>query len=273
MINKLNKKLRSNTGSSLILVLMLFFMCVMVSSVVVAVAGSGAGRIAKRETQQQGYLSVLSAVELAIEEMKDCGKVVGIDTTIDFGCNDLGRKYYSPAYIEETRTDASQEGATEGYGYHTGDVTANRAAANAVDIWQVDGENLEGIFAGLLGKACIAVYDNGEETYTNQFTIESGDGRLTKVYCDFTMYSDYTITMTFTGENTNYTMTVIFPCTPVTTEGQTPYTCKHVVMGKKEVNGAVNEFAEPIEREFEGVEKTVNTQITWGTPTIIKGVE
>lgn len=273
MINKLNKKLRSNTGSSLILVLMLFFMCVMVSSIVVAVAGSGAGRIAKRQTQQQGYLSVISAVELAIDEMNECGGAVGIETTIDYGCNDLGHKYYSPAFIEETRyEDKDPDGAL---GYHHNDVTANRAAVNEVDVWQVDGNNLKGIFADLLKTACTAVYDSGEEKYTNSFTIESDDDRLTNVHCDFTMYGDYTITMTFTGENTNYTMTVIFPYAPSDpTEEHTPYICSHKVKGKREENGAVSEeFDEKIPREFGGDIKTVKTQITWGTPTIIKGVE
>ena len=118
------------------------------------------------------------------------------------------------------------------------------------------------------------VYVNGEDKYINSFNIESDDDRLTKVTCDFTMYSDYTITMTFTGENTNYTMTVIFPYIP--TEdiiGHTPISCKHVVTGKKEINGAVDENFSDIDREFAGDEETAKKQITWGTPTIIKGVE
>ena len=128
MINKWNKKLRSNTGSSLILVLMLFFLCVMVSSVVVGVATSSAGRITKREQQQQGYLSVVSAVELAVAEMKNCGKFTGKETATDYGCNEDedGRMWWVPIYYDEIRTE-----------YHESDADSN----SGVDIWEVDAEN------------------------------------------------------------------------------------------------------------------------------------
>ena len=82
-MNRLLTKLKSKSGASLLLVLVLFFLCVMISSVIVAAATSGASRNANRERQQQGYLSITSAVELSLEEIKNAGKFVGKEETVD----------------------------------------------------------------------------------------------------------------------------------------------------------------------------------------------
>ena len=260
MINKWNKKLRSNTGSSLILVLMLFFLCVMVSSVVVGVATSSAGRITKREQQQQGYLSVVSAVELAVAEMKNCGKFTGKETATDYGCNEDedGRMWWVPIYYDEIRTE-----------YHESDADSN----SGVDIWEVDAENtnLTGVFADLLKAACTAIYDAKLTEYTNGFTLESGDARLTNVHCDFTMDEDYNITMTFTGAGTSYSITVRFPAYIMTGKEETGISCSHNITYKEPTYwGSYNTVN--AERSFDGIATIERTMIGWGTPTISKGV-
>lgn len=64
-------KVRSTDGASLSIALLLFLVCAVVGSVVLAAATAASGRLAKMAEMDQRYYSVTSAAELLAEELND----------------------------------------------------------------------------------------------------------------------------------------------------------------------------------------------------------
>lgn len=63
-MNRICKKLKSQSGASLIIALVLLLVCVMVGSVILSSATGNADKMRKREAEQQEYLALSSAAEL-----------------------------------------------------------------------------------------------------------------------------------------------------------------------------------------------------------------
>ena len=63
-MNRISKKLKSQSGASLIIALVLLLVCVMVGSVILSSAAGNADKMRKRESEQQEYLALSSAAEL-----------------------------------------------------------------------------------------------------------------------------------------------------------------------------------------------------------------
>lgn len=255
-------KLKSNSGASLILVLVLFFLCVMISSVIVAAAASGASRNANREKQQQGYLSIVSAVRLAREEMLNCGKFVGREETADYGCNASGSRWYTPVYYDETMDVAATP------------VHADITEGSGMDIWGVDGSTaLTGVFRKLLMEACEEIYDERQSSFSSDFTITSDDARLADVYCNFFMDSDFNIAMKFTAADTNYAMTLRFTANQVESSEAVEFECVHSFSYMEERMDGSMVLNSDVSRNLEGGKNIRRTTITWNLPTVSKGVD
>lgn len=71
MKNKILKKLRSETGASLSYALLLFLVCAVLCSVILASATAAAGRMAKMAETDQRYFAVTSAAELLRDVIKE----------------------------------------------------------------------------------------------------------------------------------------------------------------------------------------------------------
>ena len=56
-MNRISKKLKSQSGASLIIALVLLLVCVMVGSVILSSAAGNADKMRKRESEQQEILS------------------------------------------------------------------------------------------------------------------------------------------------------------------------------------------------------------------------
>lgn len=208
-MKKILEKLKSNTGASLILVLVLFFMCVMVSSVIVATASTGASRNIKRQKQQQQYLSIMSAANLLAEEMKpeNLGTFVGKATLYDFGCNRTGDRQHRND--EEEFLDARCSDKTE--------------TSGDTDVWEVDTTtNLHGVLGDVLLEACKAVFINRELSYRTEFWIKSDDDRLVDVHCEFCMDCDYIVSISFSVDGVSQAMTLTCEADSVMDETEDP---------------------------------------------------
>ena len=68
-MRKLNSKLRSQTGASITISLLLFLICAVVGSVVLAAGTTAGGRFSKLSEMDQRYYSVSSAAELLGQEL------------------------------------------------------------------------------------------------------------------------------------------------------------------------------------------------------------
>lgn len=67
----MNKKLRSQTGASLILALLLFLVCAVVGSVVLTAGTAAAGRLSEMSEMDQRYYAVTSAANLLGKELNN----------------------------------------------------------------------------------------------------------------------------------------------------------------------------------------------------------
>lgn len=79
MINQLNRKLRSRRGASITYALLIFLVCTVVGSVVLAAGAAAAGRLSKVAEMDQRYYSVTSAADLLAKKLN--GKTVTITRT------------------------------------------------------------------------------------------------------------------------------------------------------------------------------------------------
>lgn len=70
MKNKIMNKLRSEKGASITFALLLFLVCAVLCSVILAAATAAAGRMSKLPEQDQRYYTVTSAAELIIDDIK-----------------------------------------------------------------------------------------------------------------------------------------------------------------------------------------------------------
>ena len=69
-MQRLKKKLHSNSGASILMALLVMLVAVMVSAVIIAAAVSAAVSVREERAQQQAYLTVSSAAELIRDELE-----------------------------------------------------------------------------------------------------------------------------------------------------------------------------------------------------------
>ena len=74
MKKAVSEKLRSNEGASLLIALLLFLVCAIVSSVILTAGTAAAGRLSKKAELDQKYYLVNSAAEILAEELE--GKMI-----------------------------------------------------------------------------------------------------------------------------------------------------------------------------------------------------
>ena len=261
MVKRIYAKLRSNSGASIILVLILFLICVMVSSVIVMAASTGASRNANRKRQQQGYLSITSAVEFIVEEINASGKYVGKIECMDYGCNIEGEQQYERIYVNEMLID------DESNAPHV-DITEN--TEGVVRCTDIETSALTGVFSGMLEDACEEIYVNKQNNYTTTFVIEAEDERLSDVSCEFIMDSAYNIIMVLSAADCDYKMTVRFTG-GIENSGEPEWGyCTHRISYDQVVNGA---HYPGHEMDIHPVSKKTikRTTVTWGLPSVTKG--
>lgn len=277
-MGRLKHKLTSNKGASMILVLGLFLICLMISSVILVAAASGSSRTIKRTTQQQSYLAVSSAAELLSAELTDVGMYVRREETHTYGCNE---------YIINK---------SERYHEITGELGPAFARVDddlpdVINPWiltlphpeeyinEMDAKTtVKGALAGVIKRAVDEVYKK-HMPYSETFTmaLSESDARLPVVTCTFRMDEKYSITVLVESANSDDRMTVSLRADDPQ-KGDPSFDYSYFCKREHEVfyyyDDIVNgEFVETWDNQkFRGVNKIVLTTIRWETkPKVIKG--
>ena len=69
-MNRLRRKLHSQSGAALLLAILMFLLCIMVASSILAAAASNAGKIKSNRIEQQKYMTLTSAVQLICDDLE-----------------------------------------------------------------------------------------------------------------------------------------------------------------------------------------------------------
>ena len=286
MVHTLKKKLNSNRGASMILVLALFLICIMVSSVIIASAASGISRNAQREKQQQGYLAISSAVDLLREELEnlnDNGVYVGSCRTKRYGCQDCtiaASMYYFGGTVDGYRLDASyiQEPLDDGH------LLIDTPHREGEEVKGTDSNStaLSGIFGDLFYRASEHVYEEGK-AYREWITIDlaNKDERLPEVTCEFVMDYQYNMLFVLTTEQSSYSVRIEVnaqkvestPSAMYITDPMDPEADIHKIYYKK-YQASDGSFIDAKDEDFVIPVRitTVVTTVKWGKPVVEKGV-
>ena len=113
-MKRLSKKLRSESGASILLALLMFLVCVMVAASILAAASSNAGKARSTQAEHQKYLTLSSALRLICDELERAeyiGKYKVFEWSVTSGEGD-----------ERTTTDYFYVKQVEG-DYSCGDLT------------------------------------------------------------------------------------------------------------------------------------------------------
>lgn len=284
------RKLKSNSGASMILALALMLICVMVSSVIITSAVSGTSRTIYRTNQQQNYLAVSNAAEfiaknLNVEEefvgtetigIKPCQQYANNGTTIWYdnpNTNTIENEQI-PAYIVQVYpTPDTVEcyiiADDEGTMLHTGENTKSIHSST----------HFAGPFAEMMKAAAFEVYLTNS-SYTQSFELSvtdefnTSEDRIPQVKCTFTMDEDYYITIEVYSADEDNDYSIVIELEPTISEGENQQNteCVHRIYYKTEENGSlVNKVNNAY--TFSHTVEAPEVHVTWGTPVVTKGVE
>ncbi|MBR0417537.1 MAG: hypothetical protein IJI66_00025 [Erysipelotrichaceae bacterium] len=169
MKKAVSEKLRSNEGASLLIALLLFLVCAIVSSVILTAGTAAAGRLSKKAELDQKYYLVNSAAEILAEELE--GKMI----------------------IKEEKTDEVSAITYKDMNGNT--ITAGINDSLLFDLARGDDnlKNTKTIYVSYDGKTVYAYYDisvdsNGEVKISIRDIKEKGD------------VNAYTVTLLFSGD-------------------------------------------------------------------------
>ena len=86
----LSNKLRSETGASFIIALLVFLICAVVASVIVMSASGNVERIQQHRAEEQAYLTMSSAAQMLQIDLSVNPSFTGIESKTIYECRGLG---------------------------------------------------------------------------------------------------------------------------------------------------------------------------------------
>ena len=105
-MNKLRKKLNSQSGASITFALLLFLVCTVLSSVIIVAATASSGRMSKIAETDQKYYSVTSAAALLKDMFADPDKPISI---VKVEVSDKKTKYNADGTVKENGVYSNPE--------------------------------------------------------------------------------------------------------------------------------------------------------------------
>lgn len=284
MKNAIIRKLQSNRGASMILVLALFLVCVMVSSVILAAASFGVSRNAQRAKQQNGYLAVSSATDLIMEELDVLGIYVGKNIVGRYGCQDCtveGYIEYDGETIQGMRLDAEYTTNPADKDYVSNPLDDGHLLIQKTHepyVFAVTDEEkttLGGVLGEMFQRGCTQVFATGS-VYSEKMTValSDSDERLPDVKCLFTMDSEYNVSFELTTEQSDYSIVIASVATVKTSDitESIETTDVHTIYYKRFVESTGSYTTEKEEWAIPIEVITTTTEISWGVPVVEKGV-
>ena len=268
-------KLKSNRGASMILALVLFLVCTMVSSVIIATASSGLSRNAQREEQQYAYLAISSAADYILEELETSGVYVGASQLKEYGCKDCSiaaTMEYFGQDVSGYRLDANfipnplDDGHLMIPIIHTDD--REQRVTNEENCTLEDG------LERLLKRAAKSVYETQTE-YEEQLKLSlvESDPRFPDVICDFSMDRNYNISFHVYAVSQDYSIRleaagIVYEREPVVVQDDSDI---HTIYYRwfNEATGAFEDKTEQLVIPVKVI--TTVTEVRWGIPKVEKG--
>ena len=289
-MKQIKKKLHSNTGASIMLALALTLICLMVSSVIVAAAASGAYRNQQELKSQQEYLAITSAAQYIAENLNTSRDFVfcGVHYNGEKVCN-----RYKSNYENNNRENIQINGENRSVFVIPTPTpyVAALAGVEVLDFYLVDGENIfhaaraedkvgtgtsfSGIFKDMMNEAVESVYVEAKE-YSKEFNVSVTDDRIPDVKCTFKMDMDYQVEIIVgsASGNSQYTLSVDLPAfSPIEnpTGVKSNVECKHHCIYEYIDNVGNVAIKEDTELTFSHEVNNSTTTVTWGSPVINRG--
>lgn len=273
----MRRKLKQQTGASLILALMLFLICVMVASSILVAAASGSSRNITRTQKQQAYLAVSSAAELLMDELSNVGSFVGRAEKNQYACSQ-----YAKDGCKEHYTYVGLGTAVVGYKFE--DCTKGVEATILPELcvsdtefsqrFMDDSSSVQGLLQPVLEEAALKIFAEAEVLeYTTEFTVTIEDERLPEVKCCLTMKSNYDVSIVVTTAESDYSVTIYLDGreeadSTILTE---PLSCTHVVYYKVQVGDRYVPQKDENYVFTSGTKYVERTTISWEAPELVKG--
>jgi hypothetical protein len=249
-------KLKNQKGASILLALMLFFICFMVASVILSSATANGDKLRQRESNQKEYLSISSAANL-LRDVFGRLNYTGWETNTVYQCQ--GEHLEIRPEKHSDKAELCQE------------MTYNAGVEARI---RADLEDM--VYEAFTSHTQYVTPESVDPVLTKEFVI-SGEG-MEDVKVSMTLNTDtYLLTCSLmingsTGENN--AMTVVFNAPPPTEEATVvvfPDADTHEVYTLvEEEDGTIS--WDWLTKTYDITVYTINTQITYDAGTVVKGV-
>lgn len=262
MIGSAKRKLKQNSGATILMALMLFLACVTIAGVILGSAMTNLNKVKNQQEQLQVYESVSSAARLV------CQRIQGVTYTASesvksYSCLDLtNNEYYS-----YDNFDPSRDHSEDRYQYNKPEITAG----GSDNFTQLIQEGVEEVYRSKLTYKDLPQFKPSFTQWKKSFEI---DDLKCKVNVTVTIDENYQLTFKFRPLDEkwkdDYNVTLLVPTIskPKPADSHDTLSCTHSYDKKNNVDGST----EHIENQSFGIDQTtLTTTITYGTGTIYKG--
>ena len=271
MIGSAKRKLKQNSGATILMALMLFLACVTIAGVILGSAMTNLNKVKNQQEQLQVYESVSSAARLVCQRIQGV-TYTGSESVKTFHCLDLTDDENYSYVFEPTKVypskDSRYDHLAETYHYDPPKITAG----GSDQFTQLIQEGVEAVYRSELK------YE-GNQSLVKPFTqweksFEIDDSKC-KVNVTVSIDKNYQLTFKFRPLDEkwkdDYNVTLLVPTIsdldPKDSHDDT-LSCTHSYDKKNNVDGST----EHIENQSFGIKQTtLTTTITYGTGTIYKG--
>lgn len=262
MIGSAKRKLKQNSGATILMALMLFLACVTIAGVILGSAMTNLNKVKNQQEQLQVYESVSSAARLVCQRMQGV-TYTGSESVKTFHCLDLtDDENYSYVF------DPPRKHSEDRYQYNKPKITAG----GSDNLTQLIQEGVEEVYRSKLTYKDLPQFKPSFTQWEKSFEI---DDSKCKVNVTVTIDENYLLTFKFRPLDEkwkdDYNVTLLVPTIskPGPVESHDTLHCVHSYDKVKKLN---NEKEESIkDHSFDIDRTTMTTTITYGTGTIYKG--
>lgn len=257
MIGSVKRKLKQNSGATILMALMLFLACVTIAGVILGSAMTNLNKVKNQQEQLQVYESVSSAARLVRDRMNGL-KFTASESVLIYGCQNFAMPPQSSGF--GPACEAAKYGYTE----------PAVPEGESDELTQLIQKGVTQVYRSKLSKENLNNYQTFS-SWKETFTI---DDHRCKVQVTVSIDESYQLTFKFRPLDGNwkddYNVTLLMekPTDVQSTVDQTlAEECSHTYVQKDTQDGETK----TITVKFDAKKTTKTTTITYGTGTIYKG--
>lgn len=268
MIGSAKRKLKQNSGATILMALMLFLACVTIAGVILGSAMTNLNKVKNQQEQLQVYESVSSAARLVCQRIQGVTYTASESVTIHH-CSEysIDEEYKCTGIDPEIHESAKYE-------YREPEITADENGKGVKkddipDITQLIQEGVEEVYRSKLTYKDLPQFKPSFTQWKKSFEI---DDPKCKVNVTVTIDEKYQLTFKFRPLDEkwkdDYNVTLLVPADSTLADKGEKTTCEHTFyLQKKDDETVKTAKKEPFNVEH----TTKTTTITYGTGTIYKG--